>query len=255
MNTSSVKLTAYDIVVAQFEAKTGKSLHELLAGLRSAVPRLVEYRAPEDALLDAMALQEDRTPNQASYLRIDLDAFDENFDRLTAGLKFAVDFLNKEAVFDSERLPTVAVVPVLAALYPRIPTGGDELGNATALIRAFLWRSFFTSRYDRAAASRALQDIRGLVTELKTGQRVAPIFDEELFPIASTDDLMRAGWPKYRQTLAGFFVPRSGEADWIWLMVTKRRHRIWLTASITTSFLTRTFRRTRLSTRIGSSVP
>ena len=43
MNTSSVKLSTYDIVVALVEDETGKSLHEHVDALAAAVPRASDY--------------------------------------------------------------------------------------------------------------------------------------------------------------------------------------------------------------------
>ena len=202
MNTSSVKLTPYDIVVAQYEAATGDSLHDQVAELEAAVPRLASYREAENLLLDVAALREDRTPSQASYHRLDLPNLSEQFEELTRGAAFAVEVLEAESIFDSDRLPTVAVLPVLGALEPHVPKGGDERGNAMSLIRAYLWRSFTTGRYEGAAATRALQDLRGLIDALRGGDNSAPIFDEELYHLPEPNELVRARWPKTRQTLA-----------------------------------------------------
>lgn len=62
MNTSSVKLSSYDIVVAQYEAATGESLHDQVAELGAAVPRLAFYREAENLLLDVAALRETGLP-------------------------------------------------------------------------------------------------------------------------------------------------------------------------------------------------
>lgn len=202
MNTSSVKLSSYDIVVAQYEAATGESLHDQVAELEAAVPRLAAYREAENLLLDIAALREDRTPSQASYHRLDLEQLAERFEELTKGAAFAVEVLEAESIYDSDRLPTIAVLPVLGALEPHVPNGGDERGNAMSLIRSYLWRSFTTSRYESSAGTRALQDLRGLIAALGGGANTAPIFDEEIFHLPHAEELVRARWPKTRQTLA-----------------------------------------------------
>jgi len=43
MNTSMVKLQAYDIIVAQTEEETGRSLHDLVQGIIHTSPELVAY--------------------------------------------------------------------------------------------------------------------------------------------------------------------------------------------------------------------
>jgi len=202
MNTSSVKLSSYDIVVAQYEAATGESLHDQVAELEAAVPRLASYRSAENLLLDIAALREDHKPSQASYHQLDLVRLGNNFDEIEQGASFAVEVLEAEGIFDSDRLPTVAVLPVLGALEPHVPKAGDERGNAMTLVRSYLWRAFTTSRYESSAGTRVLQDLRGLISTLQGGENTAPIFDEELFRLPLAEDLIRARWPKTRQTLA-----------------------------------------------------
>ncbi len=202
MNTSSVRLTSYDIVVAQYEAATGESLHDQVEELQAAVPRLNDYRSAENLLLDMAALREDRPPNQASYHRLDLAHLNDSFDELVSGAAFAIEILEGEGVFDGDRLPTVAVLPILGALVGHVPPGGDERGNAIGLLRSYLWRAFSTNRYEAAAANRALQDYRGLRGELTASARTAPIFDEQFHALPGPDELKQAQWPKNRETLA-----------------------------------------------------
>ena len=66
MNTSSVRLTAFDIIVARFEDQTGQSLHQLVQDLVAQVPEVAAYQLPENLILSAAAMREDRTPTQAS---------------------------------------------------------------------------------------------------------------------------------------------------------------------------------------------
>ena len=202
LNTSSVKLTPFDIVVAQLEEARGASLHELVDELNAAVPGVRRYRDITEFVLDVAALREDRPPTQSSYFKLDLANVDASWTDVIAGLRFTVAFLEDERIFDGDRLPTVSVLPVLAALHQEIPDGLDAAGNARALVRAYLWRAFTTSRYEQSSATRSLQDLRGLRKELSSGQRSAPIFDEELHPLPSHDEIVRAGWPKKKEVLA-----------------------------------------------------
>ena len=57
MNTSSVRLSAFDIVVAQLEAATGQSLHDLEGSLRAAVPEAERYVGVPDLVLRVAAPQ------------------------------------------------------------------------------------------------------------------------------------------------------------------------------------------------------
>lgn len=204
MNTSAVPLTAFDIAVAQAEEETGQSLHDLVAQLEAAAPTVESYDAPSDLILRTAALREDRPPTQASFARLDLQRLVGEWRDIIDGIAFAVKFLEDESIFDAARLPTNAVVPVLAAVHAFVPPALDARGNALALLRKYLWRAFVTSRYENQAATRQLQDMRGLRSVLREGTRpdVVPIFDETEFPLPTVDQLTRAGWPKGPHILA-----------------------------------------------------
>ena len=63
MNTSSVKLSTYDIVVALVGDETWKSLHEHVDALAAAVPRASDYADLPSLVLDVVALRQDRVLN------------------------------------------------------------------------------------------------------------------------------------------------------------------------------------------------
>jgi hypothetical protein len=205
MNTSSVRLSAFDIVVAQLEEATGQSLHDLVASLQQRVPNAEHYRDLGTWVLDAAALREDRTPTQASYQRLDLTRLEEDWDRVVEGIAWAIEVLEAERVFDAERLPTVAVLPILAALHRDVPQDPDAQGNVRKLARSYLWRAFLTQRYEQTVGTRSLQDYRGLRDVLTGGGTVEttiPIFNEEFYPLPRVVDLRTAGWPRNREILA-----------------------------------------------------
>ncbi len=162
MNTSSVQLTAYDVVVAEVEAASGVSLHDLIAELKTEVPMIESYVEASNLALSVAAMREDRPPTQASFHRLDLPRMVGEWDEITAGIKWAMSFLEEERVFDGTRLPTVAVLPVLGAIHKTMPDALDDLGNAKTLLRKYVWRSFLTERYENSAGTRSLQDFRGL---------------------------------------------------------------------------------------------
>jgi hypothetical protein len=204
MNTSAVPLTAFDVVVAQVEEETGQSLHDLLAQLEAGAPAVRAYEDPSQLILGTAALREDRPPTQASFGRLALQRLVNEWQDIVDGIAFAVEFLGEERVFDSARLPTSAILPVLASIHAFIPETLDARGNAMTLIRKYLWRAFVTNRYENQAATRQLQDMRGLCAVLREGQAqdVVPALNEVEFPLPTTDQLLRAGWPKTRDILA-----------------------------------------------------
>lgn len=204
MNTTSVRLSAFDIVVAQMEAETGRSLHDLEGSLRSVAPEADRYVEVPDLVLRVAALREDRPPTEASFMRLDMQKLSVEWELIEKGVEGAIRFLGQEHIFDRTRLPTVTVVPVIASIWSQMPQSLDDLGLGRTLLRQYLWRSFFTTRYERAAATAALQDHRGLKARLVDGETTAsiPVLDDAMFPIAEVGELERAPWPKLRNTLA-----------------------------------------------------
>lgn len=204
MNTTSVRLSAFDIVVAQLEASTEQSLHDLEASLRSAVPAAERYVEVPELVLQVAALREDRPPTESSFLRLNMQRLWTEWESIGRGVEGAIAFLDDEHIIDRNRLPTSAVVPVLASIWSQMPQSLDEHGEARTLLRQYLWRSFFTGRYEQSAATAALQDHRGLKARLVDGEITAtvPVLDESRFPIAEVGELVRAPWPRLRNTLA-----------------------------------------------------
>jgi hypothetical protein len=206
MNTSNIRLTPFDIVVAQVEAAAGASMHELLEGIASLVPKASEYAELGTLLLDVACLHSNRVASKANYLRLDFGQLPAKWVGLTDGLAFMVGLLESEHVFDEARLPSYTVIPVVAALYRDLPTEPDALGNARSLLRYYLWRAFLTRRYESGTASRAFQDYAALRDAITNGiplaDVAAPIFDENDYPLPNVEQLMMARWPKSRDILA-----------------------------------------------------
>lgn len=205
MNTSSVRLSSYDIVVAQLEEATGQSLHDLVQDLETAVPAVTRYFETGSLVLDVAALRSDRPATQRSYSLLNYETLAAEWPKVVNGIKWVIDFLEAERVYDKQRLPSVTPIPVIAALAEYIPVSMDEAGNARRLLRAYLWRSFITRRYDQSASSRALQDFRGLRKLLlgeETDWASVPIFDEDMNPLPTLMDLESASWPRNRDVIA-----------------------------------------------------
>ena len=71
-----------------------------------------------------------------------------------------------------------------------------------------MWSSFFTSRYEGAAATRAYQDYKALADLLGRGQfspadyAAVPVLRRVDYPLPSAEQLARVGWPKGADRLA-----------------------------------------------------
>jgi len=204
MNTSSVHLSTYDIVVALVEEETGKSLHEHVDALNMAVPRAAEYADLPGLVLDVVALRQDRIPSQAGYRGIDYTRMLNEWDSVVKDIKGMVSFLEDESILDAQRLPSYTAIPILAALWEHLPMQPDKLGNARLLLRKYLWRAFLTSRYEQSSTSNALQDYRGLRRVLceDAAEDGVPILNQESYPLPSKEMVLQADWPK-RKTILG----------------------------------------------------
>jgi hypothetical protein len=91
----------------------------------------------------------------------------ENWDAFLNGVDRTITFLEQERVFDAARLPTDVVIPVLVALWGLAPKKLDAEGRARITLRKYLWRVFFTSRYESSTNTRALADFKNLFTIFK----------------------------------------------------------------------------------------
>jgi hypothetical protein len=204
MNTSAAPLSTYDIVVAQVEAGLGRSLNDLVAETRSASPTIADYYEPEGLTLAASALLQSRPPTNATYMLKEFGAnLIQNWERYHRGVVRAAVFLDEERVFDAARLPTDVVIPMLVALWADAPDGLDAEGRARSILRRYLWRAFFTTRYERTTTTRAIADYNELKAFISDSSSPPPtIFDEAQYPLPPQNELIAAGWPKAKDRLA-----------------------------------------------------
>ena len=204
LNTTLVKLTAFDIIVAQLEAATGEPLHDLVASLNSSVPEITHYTEQSNLVLSADALLQDKPPNQRGYFDLNLNKFVEDWSKIVKGTKECVQFLEAERIIDRERLPIESVLAPLIALWAGAPEIPDKRGNTRILLRKYLWRAFFTERYDRAVPTAILQDYRVLKKVIlgKAKETEVPCFDENEYPLPNVEEIIRSRWPRYKDRLA-----------------------------------------------------
>jgi len=202
MNTNSQPLSLYDIIVAEVESVVGESLHDLQTSLKEHCPSAGHYGDLSDLILSTSALLQDKTPNARGEVEMDKAVMLANWAKLERGFDRMAKFLANNGVYDEARLPTNAVLPVIAACYDLIPETGDFLGKGERLLRQYLWSSFFTDRYENTAASRAYADFKALKALLLKQSysddelATVPVLNRKEFAIADVDSLLGAGWPK-----------------------------------------------------------
>ena len=202
MNTNSQQLSLYDIIVAEVESVVGTSLHDLQATIHEHCPDAGHYGNLSELILSTSALLQDKTPNARGQIEMDKAGMLANWPKLERGLARMAELLASQGVYDEARLPTNAVLAVIAACYELIPETGDFSAKGEKLLRQYLWSSFFTDRYENAAASRAYADFKALkALLLKQGYAddevtTVPVLNRTEFPLADVDSLLGTGWPK-----------------------------------------------------------
>jgi hypothetical protein len=182
----------------------GKSLHDLVASIKEACPIIAEYYAPEELVLYASALLQGRPPTNATYMGSDFGKrMLDNWDSLVNGISRAAAFLEEERVFDAARLPTDVVVPVLSALWSIAPEGLDAEGRARSILRKYLWRAFFTNRYEKSTNSRSIVDFNEIKCVIDGTGASSPIaFDDVQHPLPQVQELIDAAWPKQKDRIS-----------------------------------------------------
>jgi len=203
LNTNVVPLKPFDIIVAQMEEVVGESLHELVESLKVSVPRISDYVEPSTFVLSVAALLQDKTPNQRGFFSLDFHRFLNDWDRIVKGIRLMIQILEQERIIDGDRLPTESPLPVIAALLSEKQLLSDEGGNIRIIIRKYIWRSFFTERYDRSVPTASLQDYKALKKALNGEEKLenVPCFDQKRYPLPDRELLKQARWPKYRDRL------------------------------------------------------
>jgi hypothetical protein len=203
MNTNSKPLSLYDIVVAEVENVMGKPLHDLQDELDKRHPEIARFSPLSDLILTTSALLQGQLPNQRGACDMDKRKMIERWDVMERGLDRMAGFLNNEGIFDEKRLPTNAVLAVIAALYADIPDSGDKRGRDELVLKKYLWHAFFTDRYENSAATHAYSDFKGLQSVISGkpkpdgsafGFNDVPIFKE--YSLVDADELMSVEWPK-----------------------------------------------------------
>ena len=209
MNTNSKPLSIYDIIVAEVESVMEQSLHDLLDHINQEDENIARYEELSNMVLTTSALLQNHLPNQRGAWDMDKRELVQNWDVMKRGLSRMAEFLKNEGIYDYKRLPTNAVLGVIAALYRDIAESGDKRGHDELLLKKYLWHSFFTDRYENSAASRAFADFMALkkiiCNEKKEdgslyGVDDVPIFSEHR--LVDTEELLTADWPK-RVTIRG----------------------------------------------------
>lgn len=205
MNTNSKPLSQYDIIRAEIEGVKGVSLDDYQQKIETQHPNVQFYFELPFLILATSALMQDKLPNQRGMWDMEKDTMIADWDKMVTGLSKMAAFLEGQGIYDKKRLPTNAVLAVIAALYTHIPESLDARGQAEILLRKYLWSSFFTDRYENSAASHAFNDFMALKNvilgkEKESGVRFCesdvPVLNRDKYPLSTIEELVQVGWPK-----------------------------------------------------------
>lgn len=211
MNTNSKPLSQYDIIRAEIEGVKDVSLDDYQDALDQRYPAIQHYFELPFLILATSALMQGKLPNQRGMWDMSKEGMVDNWDRMSLGLSKMATFMESQSIYDRSRLPTNAVLAVIAALYVDIPESLDSRGNFEILLKKYLWSSFFTDRYENSAASHAFNDFVILRSIIKSEFKPdgssfdevdVPVLNRELYPLSTDDELKRVGWPK-RESIRG----------------------------------------------------
>ena len=201
-NSSSVRLSAYDLAVAQMEETTSESLAEKVSELVNTVPSIRDLENDVgDLVLKVQCLLEGKKPTYGNYRNLDFDRFNSEWPEMVQGFKWTVELLDDLNIWTNHRLPTAVPLRVLPALHRYVPMSGSDHANSMKVVRKYLWWAFLTDRYERQANDRLKQDFDELVEVISNG------FTESRMEIYKSNkpnksEIKNANWPTSRGILS-----------------------------------------------------
>lgn len=203
-NRSAVRLSHYELAVAQMETEISESLPAKIDDLTREVPNIESLEGSNpvgDLVLKVQCVLENKKPTYGNYRNLNFKKLQDNWSKIEEGMKWVTETLGELHIWDHARLPTAVPLRVLSALHHLIPKTGHAHAKARRLVRKYLWWSFFTDRYERQANDRLKEDHDALVQVLcgTRKETSVPAFNCER---PDREDLKTAGWPKNRGILS-----------------------------------------------------
>lgn len=204
-NTSSVRLTAFDIANAICEKNVNESLQDYVDQVEKARPKLAELEGEGnlgDLVLKVACMDQDLRPTAGSYRRLDFAKFLGRQKFFLDGLEWTEQWAIQEGVWDPRWLPSTVpfrVLPLLRPVFQKCKR--DRRDRAVRLVRCYMWRAFLTGWYSKHANDRLRKDYLAL-REMLAGECKIPanrrgtVFDEKENSLPTIDDIREVDWPK-----------------------------------------------------------
>ena len=201
-NRSSVRLSPYDLAVAEMERKVEKSLQEKVDDLINEVPAIEALDSQVgDLLLKVQCLLENKRPTYGNYENLNFTQLTKDWGQISEGVKWTTELLGDLRIWNEQQLPTAVPLRVLPALHRHIPRNGAGRAKALRLIRKYLWSAFLTDRYEIQANDRLKVDHDTLVSVLNENKKESDVLTLQCEP-PTVEAIKKAGWPKTRSRLS-----------------------------------------------------
>ena len=216
-NESSVKITAFDFAVAYAKQKHTVNFRgevtEFYEASESAhiryyfnsskerwIPELGEWLIKIACLKSGLKLSKKNYEKALDDLyRGGNDERARRVQQLESNLKGALSFAEENGAPTASTLPSVVPIHVIAALQDdlnKLKTDRKQRGRK--LLSRYLWRSFFSNRYEQQANDRLFEDFKKLQEDLvglangKDPNMDSPIFSKSEVQIFSKEHLIKS---------------------------------------------------------------
>lgn len=181
-NKSSVKVSPFDIAVALAEDKGGENLRARIAKFheQSAVTSHYFRKGDNEAaistlgewlLFSACITEKGVAPKRQRFEQVIEEVFgndredpDQLLDSILNNLEWALSLLADHGGPTRQTLPAIPPLHVLAAIREHFASlsKAAHIGVANRLLSAYIWRSYFTARYESKANDNLFEDYKAL---------------------------------------------------------------------------------------------
>ena len=209
-NKSSVRVNEFDIAVALAEEEADLHLRDVIGEFHQNSDVTRHYvggteldneealsRLGEWALFTGCIAEKDMAPKRSRFEKVvkdvlaaDTEDSENLLGHLLRNVESALNTIAEHGARTKQTLPALPPLHVLAALQKHLGSlkkaAAQALGNR--LISAYVWRSFFTNRYEANANDRLFEDFVKLRTCIKTIEKTGKLVGEFLPPIFNLSD-------------------------------------------------------------------
>lgn len=215
-NESSVKITAFDFAVAYAKQKHDVNFRGEVTRFYEAsesthikyyfnsnkerwIPEIGEWLIKIACLKSKLKLSKKNYENALDDLyERSAEERKRTVEQIESNLKDALSFAEENGAPTASTLPSVVPIHVIAALQDELnKLKTDRKQRGRKLLSCYLWRSFFSNRYERQANDRLFEDFKGLQKDLVSLEKgdepsmASPIFSSSDVQICDKEHLIK----------------------------------------------------------------